>query len=833
MRHIRQYSLLLLLSFSVLLLKGQKVDSLLKVLNSYKKEDVLKLCLLNSIAREYQYSDIKLGLQYSDSAIVLGKKINDRTNLAIAYMIKGQSLTAYGNPTEALVLIQTALDEFEAFENKRDIAYCLASMGDIYLRLSDPNKALGYYSKSLALSEQVANKKGMAVAYSNSGTAYRALSNRPKALEAYQKAAALSERNGEPIKAAVALSGIGGVYSDMGDYTSAISYIQKSMKVNEQYGVSRYLYNDLTQLGIIYTQIRNFKESLEYHFKALLMARSFGTKDSINNLSNIAANYTELKQYDEAEKYYLRAVKTAEQTGTPGDAVLLNNFGFLYYELSQFSKAWAMFQKGLAIAQKDQNKSAMGLLQLSMGEWCGDAPDSVLIEVGIDPATRYATTLTYLNNGRQLSEEAGHGINQRFAWQDLSLAHERNHEYAKALKAFKRYIFIRDSLVNGQNEKKIAQLIMQYEFDKQSDSLKLQERLTAQKLEKQVLLATQQQQEIQLGKNRLELINKEKDLQHLAFLSTQSSLENEQLEKQGKIKQLALSENEKQLQAARVRSLTQEKTLSELKRQQQFIYLLIGLGLISFIILYLFYKARLQRVHLKNQIASEKMLQEQKESEFQRQLGDISLSALRSQMNPHFIFNCLNSIKLYTAQNNTAAASEYLTKFSKLIRLVLDNSRTDKITLTSELDALRLYMDMEAMRFKEKLRYHIKVDDNVDAGYIEIPPMLLQPYVENAIWHGLMHKEEGGKIDINIGLEQNETILVINITDDGIGREKSALLKSKTATKHKSYGTKVTSERLALINSVYKTGADVTIHDIFDNTGLPSGTRVIIKIPIE
>jgi LytS/YehU family sensor histidine kinase len=202
-------------------------------------------------------------------------------------------------------------------------------------------------------------------------------------------------------------------------------------------------------------------------------------------------------------------------------------------------------------------------------------------------------------------------------------------------------------------------------------------------------------------------------------------------------------------------------------------------------------------------------------------------------MNPHFIFNCLNSIKLYTTQNNTVAASEYLTKFSRLIRLVLENSRKDTITLASELDALRLYMEMEAMRFKEKLTYNISVQRDVDLDFIEIPPLLLQPYAENAIWHGLMHKETGGRIDIDVSTAENGTMLRINIADNGIGRAKSAELMSKTATKHKSYGMKVTSERLALINSVYKTGANVTIHDLFNVDGQASGTSVIIQIPLK
>lgn len=248
---------------------------------------------------------------------------------------------------------------------------------------------------------------------------------------------------------------------------------------------------------------------------------------------------------------------------------------------------------------------------------------------------------------------------------------------------------------------------------------------------------------------------------------------------------------------------------------------------------YYFYRKLLHESRLKKEVATERIEQQQKEAEFQRQLGDISLSALRSQMNPHFIFNCLNSIKLYTTQNDTVAASEYLTKFSRLIRLVLENSRTDRITLASELDALRLYLEMEAMRFKEKLKYNIEVEKDVDLDYIEIPPLLLQPYVENAIWHGLMQKEEGGQINITVAMEHNKSMIEINIIDNGIGRVKAAELKSKTATKHKSYGMKVTSERLALINQVYKTGADVTINDLSDNNGQAAGTRVTIKIPMD
>ena len=203
---------------------------------------------------------------------------------------------------------------------------------------------------------------------------------------------------------------------------------------------------------------------------------------------------------------------------------------------------------------------------------------------------------------------------------------------------------------------------------------------------------------------------------------------------------------------------------------------------------YWLYRNRLYKANLRNQLKNENLEKQKKEAEFNRRLSEIELTALRSQMNPHFIFNCLNSIKLYTTQNNTVAASEYLTKFSRLMRQVLENSRNNKIALASELDTLDLYMEMESMRFKEKLTYNISVEKDVDLNYIEVPPLLLQPYVENAIWHGLMQKETGGNINIVVSRCDSNGLLKISITDDGIGRAKAGELKSKSAVKQKSYG---------------------------------------------
>ncbi|MCY7356668.1 MAG: histidine kinase [Rudanella sp.] len=219
------------------------------------------------------------------------------------------------------------------------------------------------------------------------------------------------------------------------------------------------------------------------------------------------------------------------------------------------------------------------------------------------------------------------------------------------------------------------------------------------------------------------------------------------------------------------------------------------------------------------------------ETEFERKLADTEMTALRAQMNPHFIFNCLNSIKLYTLDNEADKASDYLTKFARLIRLVLENSRSELVPLQNELEALQLYIELEAMRFKQKVQFAINVSPEIDRRYLCIPPLLLQPYVENAIWHGLMHKSEGGMVTVEVS-QPKDNLLHIEITDDGVGRDRAGVLKSKSAGKHKSFGMQVTADRIRMINQLYNIQTQAQVVDLVDSFGEPCGTRVILQIPI-
>ena len=217
-------------------------------------------------------------------------------------------------------------------------------------------------------------------------------------------------------------------------------------------------------------------------------------------------------------------------------------------------------------------------------------------------------------------------------------------------------------------------------------------------------------------------------------------------------------------------------------------------------------------------------------SGYDKKMKEIEMRALRAQMNPHFIFNCLGSINRYIVKSDTRTASNYLTKFAKLIRMILDNSTSDHISLEAEMQTLQLYLEMESLRFDGGFEFEIETDENLHDD-VQLPSMLIQPYVENAIWHGLLHKEEKGKLWLRFR-KVNGHILQAEIEDNGIGGKNAAALKSKSSVTHKSYGMQISSERIQIINNLYKLNNSVKVLDLFDSQGAAAGTRIIINIPI-
>ena len=216
----------------------------------------------------------------------------------------------------------------------------------------------------------------------------------------------------------------------------------------------------------------------------------------------------------------------------------------------------------------------------------------------------------------------------------------------------------------------------------------------------------------------------------------------------------------------------------------------------------------------------------QKEAEFRAEVTDTEMKALRTQMNPHFIFNSLNSIIDYISRNDTGAANHYLSKFARLMRMILENSESKEVSLADDLKALELYMQLEGMRMNNGFSYNILVDDAIDIENTLVPPLLLQPFVENSIWHGISKKEGGGKILIHIKKEGDMINCVVE--DNGVGRTQNARIPDDDQPgEKKSLGIKITRARIDIVNKIKKTRAVVEVSD------LAEGTRVEVKLPLE
>lgn len=293
-------------------------------------------------------------------------------------------------------------------------------------------------------------------------------------------------------------------------------------------------------------------------------------------------------------------------------------------------------------------------------------------------------------------------------------------------------------------------------------------------------------------------IRKEQEISRLARLNREIA------SKQNRISSL---EQERELSQSKYSLAVTEQQLFEEsnKRQKWLIYsLLFGMFLLG-LAAFFYYRSNNQQKLANNLLA---------------------LKSLRTQMNPHFIFNALNSVNNYIAKSDERSANRFLSEFSVLMRTVLENSEEDFIPLEKELELLELYVKLEHSRFPDKFDYEVIIQEKVVISDFEIPPMLLQPYIENSIWHGLRYKEEKGFLKIEVE-QLTENLLQIKILDNGIGRKKSAELKTRNQKKQRSKGMGNIKKRIAILNDMYQNKVEVSISDLYEDQ---TGTKVVLKL---
>jgi tetratricopeptide (TPR) repeat protein len=634
--------------------------------------------------------------------------------------------------------------------------------------------------------------------------------------DALRESKKLIYRKGE----AEALRIIGWSYHYENNEVQAKSYMKQAVLIFKQVGFEPGLAAALNNLGAINTRKGDYAEGLQASQQALVIFKRLGNQEAIGSVLNyIGVNYQAQGNYDKAIEYCLQALQIRRRIQDhAGIAFSLINMGNMYLAADKLKSALEYYQQGLAYSEEKRLPSLeYSLLQL--GETYG--------RLG-----QYEKALHYLQ--RILKSNSTHV----FALNSVGEVYFAKKEYELSLKHLLKCL----SLIENRNDITYANVLNNiskvYNAQKRypialsyaQRSLALSRQLGGKK---EIKNAAETLSQIYAGMQDFAEAYK---YQHL-YISQKDSITSQEYTQRLAVLEANLELAKKQ---TRIETLTQEQQLhrQELKRQavlrNVFIVGLgftLVLGLVIFRNIGLKRKAeRLLKERLERDLELERLEKEQKLADYKSRTAELEMMALRAQMNPHFIFNCLNSINRFILKNESEAASDYLTKFSKLIRLILQNSQAKFVCLENELESLRLYLEMEVSRFENHFDYQIICSRDLEIEHIEVPPLIIQPYVENAIWHGLMHKQDKGHLTIELHKENN--MLCCLITDDGVGRKRAAELKSKSASKNKSLGMQITAHRLELINALNVKAATVEVTDLVDSSGESCGTSILLKIPV-
>ena len=558
---------------------------------------------------------------------------------------------------------------------------------------------------------------------------------------------------------------------------SGLDHFHQYVAYQEKQGDSTRVARGLFHIAILHNQLGNLEKSIHTHFRVLQIQQSQQDSSSMAyTLQSIGTLYFELKRYEEALIQQKQALALFQRYNYSLDKANTHlNLGNTYLKLDSLEQAKSHYEQALGQYEELDNRWGIALTQANLAFY-------------YEKLGQNARALDYHQKALKNRES----LPQREEYARSLLAVGRGYRLLKRTAEAKSYFQQAQTVANEIR----ARTILRDIYDNFAE-------LYAASGDYSQAYQMQQQ-----------------------YHALQDSLLNESTNEK-------LSSLQTQFEAAqkneRIQLLTKENEIQQQKAQRDAVEkraLWGGLGLLGIILGLIWYTYR-QR--LKNQQALAAQSDALKQSQYREELQQLEMKALRAQMNPHFLFNSLNSINTLILSDENTLASRYLTKFSKLVRLMLENSEHSKVSLQDELDMLEAYIQLEALRFENKLSYSIQVDETLDPDQTEIPSMVLQPFVENAIWHGLLHSEHPGTIDIH--LKEEADSLWCSISDNGIGREKSLSLKKAGEHKKKSLGIKITGERLRLLTQ-QKIEELISIIDLKDERNQALGTQVHIQIPL-
>lgn len=521
----------------------------------------------------------------------------------------------------------------------------------------------------------------------------------------------------------------------------------------------------------------NFQNSADYYIKAIQIAERIQyTRGLSISYNNIGDNYLKMKKYDKVLEYSQKALDLNRSIDEKrGQAINLEQIGQVYYLKDDLEDAMKYWEQGFALARESKDPNIYTQIMINQGKYF-IAKNQVYKGLGI---LRVADSIARSTSELYLQILGG---------KSMVLAYEKLHNEDSVILILKHILNLAQNLENRTEQSEIARMIADFYAQHQQ----YKEAFTY--LQKHKILS--------------DSVLNEKNFAHVAYVQTKYET------------QLKDKEN---IELRAIQKL-QKKELN----QKNWLLLASVLGLllaaVSFILLVRSFTHKRRTLELQ---------EARKQSEYLQQLAELEVKSLRSQMNPHFLFNSLNSIRNYIIKNEPQKASNYLASFANLMRRILDASQQSFIALEEEIEMLKLYLNLELMRFSSQFTYHIALDQNLEGLNLQIPSMVLQPFIENAIWHGLLPEEsEGAHLEIAfLEIPENHQQILCTITDNGIGREKS-LSQNTGIKRHKSKGIDITRSRLKRLFEFEATDP-IRIEDLKDDQGNASGTRVLILLPVK
>lgn len=568
-----------------------------------------------------------------------------------------------------------------------------------------------------------------------------------------------------------------GISQNQGAYSKAIDqyneYLNHYSRLGDSLEVARALYG----IGETYNLIGEYEKNMVIQNRILTIYKKENKKSDIaNSLNSIGTIHSRLGNEAEAILMYEEANKIYDSLNLEiRYAMGLSNIAIVHVRTKAYDKAIPLFEKGLATTQRLNSDLHTAYILNNLGFTYAELNQN-------EKALNYSLKALDIRRTLPQKKSLFHSLD------NVGYSYYKLGNYDQALPYFEEALGVATELQ--------AKPLLMEVYKHISMHYKAKE-----KFEKAYFYNDLQYQ------MKDSIFNEEKTKQ---INELQTKYETAQ-----KDKEITVLTKENEIQEA---NSEKETTL-----RKALIGGLIALGIIGVL---LFYNMR-QR--LKNQKLLTKKNEEVNKAKLSEELLTLEMKALRAQMNPHFLFNSLNSINTMILNDEPESASRYLSKFSRLVRLMLENSEQSKVSLKDELETLEAYIQLEAIRFNNKMDYKIELDAHIDKEETFLPSMVLQPFVENAIWHGLLHKNKKGLLTIEI--KEKGDCLLCSIIDNGVGREKSLTLKKKGGLKKKSMGIKITTDRLKLLTK-QKIKDVINIIDLKDSHNNALGTQVNIQIPL-